>query len=65
MHITILGANGKTGTLLLEQGLAAGHEVTALVRRAGTVASRPHLGVVTGDATDADSVAAASRGQTW
>ena len=62
MNITILGASGKTGTLLLEQGLAAGHEVTALTRRAGTIAGRPHLSVVTGDATDADAVAAASRG---
>ncbi len=60
MHITILGASGKTGTLLVEQALAAGHEVTALTRRAGTIAARPQLSVVTGDATDADAVARAS-----
>ncbi|SRR6266567_7862072 len=62
MKITILGANGKSGTLLVEQALAAGHEVSALVRREGTVASRPHLRVVVGDATNTDAVAAASQG---
>lgn len=62
MNITILGANGKTGTLLVEQALAAGHEVTALVRRVGAAVNRPHLSVVRGDATDADAVAAASQG---
>jgi putative NADH-flavin reductase len=32
MHITIFGSTGGTGTLLVEQALAAGHEVTAVVR---------------------------------
>jgi uncharacterized protein YbjT (DUF2867 family) len=62
MKITILGANGKTGTLLAEQALAAGHEVSVLVRREGTLASRPQLRVVVGDATNTDAVAAASQG---
>jgi uncharacterized protein YbjT (DUF2867 family) len=62
VKITILGASGKTGALLVEQALSAGHEVTALSRRAGAVASRPGLTVVTGDATDADAVVAASKG---
>jgi uncharacterized protein YbjT (DUF2867 family) len=60
LNITILGASGKTGALLVEQALAAGHEVTALARRAGSVDNRAHLTVVMGDATDADAVAAAS-----
>ncbi len=32
MKITIFGATGGTGTCLVEQALAAGHEVTAVVR---------------------------------
>jgi putative NADH-flavin reductase len=32
MKLTILGATGGTGTCLVEQAIAAGHEVTAVVR---------------------------------
>jgi len=32
MKLTILGATGATGTSLTSQALAAGHEVTAVVR---------------------------------
>jgi putative NADH-flavin reductase len=32
MNIVILGATGKTGSILLRQALDAGHTVTALVR---------------------------------
>jgi putative NADH-flavin reductase len=32
MKLTILGATGATGTCLTSQALAAGHEVTAVVR---------------------------------
>src|SRR6476660_9943863 len=32
MKLTILGATGATGTTLTSQALAAGHEVTAVVR---------------------------------
>ena len=32
MKLTVLGAAGATGTPLVEQALAAGHRVTALVR---------------------------------
>ena len=60
MNITVLGAAGSTGTLVVQQALAAGHSVTALVRSAGqmTVVDEG-LRVVPGDATDAATVAAA------
>jgi uncharacterized protein YbjT (DUF2867 family) len=32
MNLTILGAAGATGTQLVEQALAAGHQVIALAR---------------------------------
>jgi putative NADH-flavin reductase len=37
MKIVVFGANGKTGSLLVEQALAKGHEVTAYIRTAGSV----------------------------
>jgi putative NADH-flavin reductase len=62
MRITILAANGKTGALLVQQALDRGHEVTALVRREGTLTARPGLHIVIGDATRAADVAAAAKG---
>ena len=32
MKLTILGGTGRTGRILIEQSLAAGHEVTAFTR---------------------------------
>lgn len=32
MNIVVLGASGGTGRLIVEQALAAGHEVVAFVR---------------------------------
>ncbi|WP_042224194.1 NAD(P)-dependent oxidoreductase [Oceanobacillus manasiensis] len=34
MKIGIIGANGKAGNLILEEGISRGHEVTAIVRDA-------------------------------
>jgi len=36
MKLLILGAAGRTGTLLVDQALAAGHTVTAFVRDTDT-----------------------------
>ncbi|RBQ17396.1 NAD(P)-dependent oxidoreductase [Spongiactinospora rosea] len=62
MRIAVFGASGPTGRLLTDQALAAGHEVVAVTRRAGSVAERPGLAVVVGDATDPAAVAAAIGG---
>ena len=57
MKLAILGATGKTGRPLVEQALAQGHEVTALVRTPAKLAVQSDdLRVVQGDATDAMDV---------
>jgi len=64
MKLTIFGATGATGTSLTEQALAAGHEVTAVVREAGRLAvpADPRLRIVTADVMDAASIAPAVEG---
>jgi putative NADH-flavin reductase len=63
MRLFILGASGKTGTQLIELGLARGHEVTAFVRSPGKVTRRhPLLKVLTGDPHSADQLASALPG---
>ena len=64
MNITVFGATGGTGTALVEQALAAGHEVTAVVRDPARmkVARHPRLRVVTADVMDPASIAPALAG---
>lgn len=58
MKLAILGATGATGTLLAEQALAAGHEVTAIVRDPArlSIPLHPRLRVVTADVMDPASI---------
>jgi putative NADH-flavin reductase len=49
MKISIFGATGRTGQLLVERALRAGHEVTALARTPAAVQARAGLRVVKGD----------------
>jgi putative NADH-flavin reductase len=42
MRLTIFGATGSTGTCLVEQAVAAGHEVTAVVRDPSRLAVAGH-----------------------
>ncbi len=63
MKITVLGASGGTGIQVVQQALAAGHSVTALVRSPAKMAiSDPKLRIVQGDATDEASAARALEG---
>jgi putative NADH-flavin reductase len=64
MKLTILGATGATGTCLTSQALAAGHEVTAVVRDPArlAVADHPRLRTVTADVMDPASIAPAIEG---
>lgn len=63
MNLLILGASGRTGRLVIDRALAAGHDVTALVRSPEKVAVRnSRLHVVAGQATDANDVARAMAG---
>jgi len=64
MRLTIFGATGGTGTQLVEQALAAGHDVVAVVRDPArlSVAGHPRLRVVTADLMDPRSIAPAMTG---
>lgn len=63
MRLFILGATGRTGVELVDQGLARGHAVTAFVRSPRKIA-RPHerLTVIGGDPRDASQLRAALPG---
>jgi putative NADH-flavin reductase len=57
VRLLILGATGPTGRHLLDQALAARHEVTALVRNALRLTiAHPHLAVAVGDVTDSKAL---------
>ncbi|MFJ7630715.1 NAD(P)-dependent oxidoreductase [Streptomyces sp. NPDC097595] len=62
MRITLFGATGPTGRHLTEQAVAAGHEVTAVVRRPGSLPARPGVTPAVADATDPAAVDAAVEG---
>ena len=63
MNLTVLGAAGATGVQLVEQALAAGHQVAALARSAENLTlTNPNLHVVQGDATDRAVVSQAMKG---
>ncbi len=54
MKLTIFGATGATGTSLTGQALAAGHEVTAVVRDPARLAvpAQPGLRILSADVMD-------------
>jgi uncharacterized protein YbjT (DUF2867 family) len=63
MNLTVLGAAGAIGVQLVEQAIAAGHQVTALARSAENLTlTNPNLHVVQGDATDRAVVSQAMKG---
>jgi uncharacterized protein YbjT (DUF2867 family) len=63
MNVLIIGAAGKTGAIVVERAVAAGHVVTAFVRDAATYRAPANVRVVAGDATDQASVDKAMAGQ--
>lgn len=63
MNLTLFGASGRTGQLILDQALAQGHQVVALARNPARLgAERPGLTVVAGDARDPAAVSQAIAG---
>ena len=62
MRLAIFGASGATGQLLTERALAAGHSVSALVRKPGSFRFADRVRVVKGDAFSADAIAATLAG---
>ncbi len=63
MNVFVLGAAGKTGRLIVEMAVAAGHDVTALVRDASRYNAPPGVQVLRGDATDPATLAHGMAGQ--
>jgi uncharacterized protein YbjT (DUF2867 family) len=61
MKFLVLGATGRTGVRFVKKALDQGHQVTALVRRADTTVD-PRAQIVSGDVTDAATIATAARG---
>ncbi len=62
MQVTILGATGRIGSLVLADALAAGHAVVVLTRRAGSEPDPIGVQTVSGDVTDPDAVGRAITG---
>ena len=63
MNLFILGANGKTGTQLIDLALARGHQVTAFVRSPKKITRRdPRLKVLGGDPHSVHEIAGALPG---
>jgi len=63
MKIVLFGATGNIGNVILDEALARGHEVTAVVRDPAKLATKnPKLEVVKGDVADATSFAPALAG---
>ncbi len=63
MKLTVFGATGRTGLQVVEQGLAAGHEVRAVVRDATRLApDRAGLEVVVADVMDPATIVEAVTG---
>ena len=57
MKLTVFGATGATGEQIVRAGLAAGHEVTAVVRRPDAMrVADPELRVVAGDVLQTESL---------
>jgi putative NADH-flavin reductase len=63
MRVTVFGATGAIGRLVVQQLLDDGHQVTALVRTPAKLAlTHSHLTVVTGQLSDRDAVEQAVSG---
>lgn len=64
MKVTIFGATGATGTSLVQQAIAAGHSVTAVVRDPARLAIPAHtrLRTVTADVLDPAAISPAVDG---
>ena len=63
MKVLVIGAAGKSGKFVVEQALAAGHEVTAFVHKAENYRPGSDVRVIEGDARDRSAVDSAMLGQ--
>ena len=58
MNITLIGASGFIGTAILNEALARGHHVSALVTRPERIAARANLAVQAADVMDVATLTA-------
>ena len=63
MKVLVIGAAGKSGRAVVEQALAAGHDVTAFVHKTEGYLPDSNVRVVEGDATDRSAMDSAMLGQ--
>jgi putative NADH-flavin reductase len=62
MIITVFGASGRVGRLVVAEAIARGHTVKAFVHRTNVLGDNPHLTIVQGSVHDRRAVAAAVYG---
>lgn len=62
MRLVVFGSNGGTGHQVIDQALAAGHQVAAVTRRPERIPQRNGLTVIGADVADADAVDGAIAG---
>lgn len=62
MNLAIFGANGRTGSLLTERALAAGHTVSALVRSPEKFPYSARVRVIKGSVFDSSAIAETIQG---
>ncbi|MCX6307768.1 MAG: NAD(P)H-binding protein [Bacteroidia bacterium] len=63
MKLVVFGASGKTGLIVVEQALAAGHSVVAYIRTPGRIIiENPNLKVVVGSLQELDKLKSALSG---
>lgn len=63
MKITLFGASGKTGQVIIDQALEKGNEVTAYVRRENAISrENAKLKVIIGELNEKDKIAEALKG---
>lgn len=63
-NVTLIGASGFVGTALLNELLARGHKVTAVVRNPEKInVSNPNLAIVKTDVSDTDALTEACKGK--
>ncbi len=63
MKIVVFGASGRTGTLFVDQALAAGHQVVAYVRRESALGkTHPNLKSLVGELNSTTQLHAAIKG---
>lgn len=63
MRLLVLGASGRTGTEVMREAIAAGHDATAFVRDPAKLLVCEGVSIKTGDARNADDLRGALAGQ--